>query len=66
MKNREKILKTSTYDFLVSLNESILSKNYLCVIECILDNYQYKDGSRCAICEPDCERCIQKFLNSAV
>lgn len=64
MKNSTRILKTCTYDFLMKLNEAIQSHNYMCIKECLADEYQYQDHARCAICYHNCEKCIQEWLNS--
>lgn len=65
MKNRKKILETSTYDFLMNLNENIMNGNYACIIECLTDEYQYDDRDRCRCknSSKKCNICIQKWLN---
>lgn len=64
MTNRERILKTATYDFLVDLNSNIQDGGFACVIECLTDEYQISTGrERCITVEHDCDECIQKWLN---
>lgn len=65
MKNRKKILQINTYDFLMGLNENIMSGDYKCIKEALTGEYQYdeRDRCRCVCSSKRCEYCIQKWLN---
>jgi hypothetical protein len=63
MRNRDKLRQTATYDLLMDLNESIRSRDYYCVLECITGEYQYIDHDRCLTREHDCGKCLQKWIN---
>lgn len=65
MKNRKKILQTSTFDFLMGLNENIISGDYKCIKEVLTSEYQYDDRDRCRCINSSkrCTFCIQKWLN---
>lgn len=72
MTNRDYILKTSPYDLLMKLNDSIkFSNEYLCLMEHLRDDYIYDieedDKMRCRYAidqeNPDCDKCIQRWLN---
>lgn len=61
--NREKILKTNLYDFLLSINNPYENA---CIIENIDGSYIYdKDKYRCwqTASPKDCAECVERYLN---
>lgn len=66
MNNRERLLNTCLYDFLVTLNESIMHEDYVCLMEHLQDKYIFDDEKyRCHYGNTwkNCDKCIQKWLN---
>lgn len=77
MTNRDYILKTCPYDLLVKLNEAIYDNAgyvspYLCFIEMVKKEHVMvkvkHNGEKikevyCKETNPDCSKCIQRWLN---
>ena len=66
MNNREKILNTNLYDFLLSINNPYENA---CIIENITGKDIYDENKyRCwqTACPKDCAECVERFLNKEV
>lgn len=68
MKNRERLLKTSTYDTLVEMNKNLNSPVYNGDVKCIMDALIGDEKEVCNRCMDvggigHCEECIQTWLN---
>lgn len=62
MRNRDRILKTNIYDFLMILNERLLnSVGTYCIVDMLTDE-QHMD--LCKKYNGDCALCVEAYLNA--
>lgn len=55
MKNRQRIMKTNLYDFLMTLNSNIQRIYKGCILEALTGNK--------INCDQNCDKCMQEWLN---
>lgn len=60
MKNREKLLKTASYDILLKMQENLEAANKRGDTPCIMNVIGAESYDRC---NSECETCIAKWLN---
>lgn len=69
MKNRDKLMQQSMYDFLCFMNANLRTNlRYAPCSTCIMDalhtDYsEYDRLTRCMKHDADCEKCLQSFMN---
>lgn len=66
-RNRERLMGQNPYDFLLSLNRTLISarkKNTQpCIMTAIDGDYIWDRDSRCAKFGNSCEKCLQAWMN---
>lgn len=67
MTNREKLLNEAEYDKLIRMNENITQANIHDETPCIMTAIGEPNRNYlCHMYNPDCEKCIQTWLNMEV